>query len=409
MSDYNDHHYVPQWYQKRFMLPGQTNYFYLNLKPETFRDSKDNVYVADPLKEQGSKPSFFQKHLYTTKMNGINSKDIEQYFFGKIDNDGRDAVEYFTQYDYPPKDWKDFFDGIMNYMSTQKLRTPKGLTWLSNQIGDTNKDVVLDAMLRLRRIHCAIWTESVWQIADATESSTKFIVSDHPVTVYNRKCGPRSDWCKEENDPAIWLNGTHTIFPLSIDKVLIMTNLSWARNPYQSAIKNRPNPNPHRSAMFKFTDVQVRRKLSEEEVRQINFIIKSRAYKYIAAAKKDWLYPEKYISKSDWNSFGHGYLLMPDPRALHWGGEIIIGHKDGTVSGYDEYGRKPWDPDYSMETKTGSEHNSLQWFQGEFASLFGPHRRGRCMQAGRIEKEKDSEDHHKYHLSLQKRRFRDRK
>ncbi|MFY9457635.1 MAG: hypothetical protein WAP23_01755, partial [Candidatus Spechtbacterales bacterium] len=142
--------------------------------------------------------------------------------------------------------------------------------------------------------------------------------------------------------------------------------------------------------------------------REINFIIKSRASRYIAAAKEEWLYPERHISKSNWNTFGHGYLLMPDPRAIHWGGEIMWGNNDGTGGAMDEYGRRPWDPDYNKESKTHSEGDTLQWFQGEFAKLFGPYRRGRCMQAMTIENERDSEEFHQYHLGLQRKSYKER-
>ncbi len=33
-SDYIHNHYVPEWYQKRFMKPDQEKYFCLDLKPE---------------------------------------------------------------------------------------------------------------------------------------------------------------------------------------------------------------------------------------------------------------------------------------------------------------------------------------------------------------------------------------
>jgi hypothetical protein len=49
---------------------------------------------------------------------------------------------------------------------------------------------------------------------------------------------------------------SHSCFPLSMHKVLILTNLSWVRNPYQSETKFRPNPAYLRQAMFKFTDIQ---------------------------------------------------------------------------------------------------------------------------------------------------------
>ena len=42
-----------------------------------------------------------------------------------------------------------------------------------------------------------------------------------------------------------------------------------------------------RPAMFNFTDVQIGRMLSEDEVLMINSIIKRRAYRYIAAAEKE--------------------------------------------------------------------------------------------------------------------------
>jgi hypothetical protein len=407
-DDYRNHHYVPQWYQKKFMLPEESELFYLDMKPGYFIDPRGVKHDKQSLWRQGSKKCFVEEDLYTTKITGIQPKDIEKHFFGQIDTKGKPAVEYFEKFDYPLTDWRNSFEDIMNYMSTQKLRTPKGLTWLSKEIESTNKDDVLRSMLKLGRIHCALWTECVWLIADASKSDTKFIVSDHPVTVYNRECGPRSQFCRESNDPAIWLQGTHTIFPLSLDKVLVLTNLSWVRNPYQSATNFRPNPNPFRGAIFKFTDVQVRRYLNEQEVREINFIIKSRANRYIAAAKKEWLYPEKFVSKSNWNTYGHGYLLMPDPRPIHWGGTIMWGGGPGGSGAMDEYGRLPGDPDFEVETNKGTEHQTLPWFQGEFAKLFGPYRRGRSMQALQIDNELDSDEFHKYHLGLRKKKYKDR-
>lgn len=409
MSDeYKNHHYVPQWYQKKFMLPGEHEFFYLDLKPESFKDPRGVIHTRKSLKRQGSKKCFVETDLYTAKIKGIESKDIEKYFFGHIDTRGQHAVDYFENFNYPPKDWTNSLEEIMIYMSTQKMRTPKGLSFIGNKIGNNNKQNILAKMIQLQGLYCAIWTEAVWLIADASLSNTKFIISDHPVTVYNRGCPPWSHYCKESNDPDIWLQGTHTIFPLSLDKVLILTNLSWARNPYQSPLGLRPNPNPFRNAIFKFTDIQVLRHLSEQEVREINFIIKNRSSRYIAGAKEEWLYPEKYINRSDWDKFGHGYLLMPDPRALHLGGEIMWGNNDGTGGAMDEYGRRPWDPDYGKESKTGSEH-TLYWFQGEFAKLFGPYRRGRVSHITKIEDEKDDEQFHQYHLGLQKKTYKERR
>lgn len=287
-------------------------------------------------------------------------------------------------------------------MSTQKLRTPKGLEWLSRKTQTTDKNQLLRRMLQLRQLHCAIWTESIWLIADASQSNTKFIISDHPVTVYNRACGPQ--WCRRNGDPDIWLNATHTIFPLSLDKILILTNLSWVRDPYQNEKSLRPNPNPFRNTIFKVTETQTLRSLSEEEVQQINFIIKSQARQYLAAAKEEWLYPEKFVSKSDWYTYGNGYLLMPDPRSVTYGGQMIIGHNDGTSSAFDEYGRRPGQPGFKGFDKSGVEDdwNTFQRFKGEFARLFGPYRRGRSFEHMQLDNEYDDEEYHQYHLDLEK-------
>ena len=85
-----------------------------------------------------------------------------------------------------------------------------------------------------------MWSECVWQTADPTNSPTKFIISDHPVTVYNRGCFPGSEYAEGLRIPiSEWLRAMHT-FPLAIDKVLILTNLPWVRNPYQREHTLRP-------------------------------------------------------------------------------------------------------------------------------------------------------------------------
>jgi len=406
-NEYKNNHYVTSWYQKRFIFPGQKNkeLYYLDLKPEKFTDRRGVTHTKRAVRRQGVRYCFAEKDLYTTYFGSEESTKIEQIFFGSIDSKGKRGVEYFTDFAHPSVDG-DAFHSIMMYMSTQKLRTPKGLGWLSNRAGTTDRNQILDLMLKLRQLYCAIWTECIWLIADASQSDTKFIISDHPVTVYNRRCGPRSQWCRGYEDPDIWLQGTHTIFPLSLEKILILINLSWVRNPYQSEVSLRPNPNPLRSAMFKFTDIQTLRHLSEQEVREINFIIKSRSLRYIAAAKEEWLYPDKHVSKSQWNVFGDGYLLMPDPRPVHLGGEIVIGHHDGTASWYDEYGRRPWQSEYAKESKSHEESNSLYRFKGEFARLYGPYRRGRTFDAMSLDKERDDDEFHQYHLGLEKKRYK---
>jgi hypothetical protein len=373
----------------------------LSLQPETIKDSKGQVHKKKAVRRLGFKHCFVEKDLYTTRLGLMESTEIEQMFFGPIDTKGRSAVEYFTKFTHPTADG-DAFKNLILYLSTQKLRTPKGLGWLSDILGTTDRNKTLIEMQKLQQLYGAIWTECVWQIADASRSETKFIISDHPVAAYNRRCGPRSMWCRGYGDPNIAFHGTHTIFPLSLEKILILTNLSWIRNPYQSEVGLRPNPNPWRTTFFNFTDVQTLRYLTEQEVREINFIIKSRSFRYVAAAREEWLYPENYVSKSDWNCFGRGYLLMPDPRAVTIGGTVIMGYSGGGSEMMDEYGHRPWHSDFDQKNRRDKETESLYRFKGEFARLFGPQRRGRAFNLDQLDEERDDEEFHKYHLGLER-------
>lgn len=409
-TEYKKNHYVPKWYQKRFIPHGQVDneLFYLDLNPGTFTDPRGVVHQRRAVRRLGPSFCFAEDDLYTTWFGAERRTDIEQIFFGKIDEEGRKAVSFFADYEHPR--WSgDAFNGLVLYLSTQKLRTPKGLGWLAERAGTSDRAAVLQHMLRLRQLNCAIWTECIWQIADASKSATKFIISDHPVTAYNRFLGPRNKkWCRGFNDPDIMLNATHTILPLSLDKVLILTNLSWVRNPYQSGVAYRPNHDPLRPAIFNFQTIQTKRQLNEQEVREINFIIKSRAQRYLAAGDEEWLYPERHVSKSSWNNYGDGLLLMPDPRGVQFTGEIFMGWKDGTSTAFDEYGRRPWQKGYG-EHAGSREFDMLHQFQGDFAEKFGAQRRGRAFNIGDLDPEQDNDEMHELHLKWSKKRQKDMK
>ena len=79
------------------------------------------------------------------------------------------------------------------------------------------------------------------------------------------------------------------------------------------------------------------RKLTGPEVAQINFIIKKRAHRFIAAGRKEWLYPEKTISQS-WADI-RKTLMPPERDMLHFGGEMFVKYKSGDVHYQDEFGR----------------------------------------------------------------------
>jgi len=379
MTNYRLNHYVPVWFQERFIPASskERKFYYLDLKPEVVV-SNGKRHTRNSLLRWGPRRCFCEQDLYTTKYGPWISTEIEQKFFGPLDASARESLDYFASFQHPSAEGE-HFQRLMIYMSLQKLRTPKGLQYLSALTRQTNRNLVLQQLQRLQQLFCAIWTECIWSIADASDSATKFLLSDHPVTVYNQACFPASKWCLGFRDPEIWLSGTHTFFPLAPDKLLILTNLSWVRYPYGNPLKPRPNPDPFRGAMFNFMQIQTGRKLNDEEVQAINYIIKLRAYRYVAAPQVEWLYPERSVRGRRWDDFGRTYLLMPDPRSVTFSAEVVIGYKDATADSFDAYGRKPWQSDYDDKEQHEREWETFLAFQGEFARLFGPDRRGRSL------------------------------
>ncbi len=401
MANYQRNHYVPEWFQRRFLLNDEREkkFFYLDLQPETVY-LKKRKYIRQSLLRWGPPRCFCEDNLYATRFGDWESTEIEEKFFGKVDSVAPAAIDYFANFQHPSVNG-DAFHNLISYMSIQKLRTPKGLAYLSELVEISDKNRVLFKMQELQRVFCALWTECVWSIVDATQSDTKFILSDHPVTVYNKGCLPMSKWCLGHRDPDIAFSGTHTLFPLSLNKALILTNLSLVRNPYDYPRKVRPNFYPFRNAMFNFMHIQIGRSLTDTEVNEFNYAIKNRAYRYVAAARKEWLYPENKIPSQRWEELGQGYLFMPDPRSVTFSSEIIIGYDNKRADFFDEYGRKPWQPDYKDKNLHEKEWETSHRFQGEFARTFGPRRRGRSFEFGQLDSEEDSPDYHAYHLSLE--------
>lgn len=353
----------------RFVRPGEHRYYRLDLKPDVVT-SGPVKYTRNDVHRWSPDRVFAEDDIYTTQWGQITNTDIEQFFFGRLDNEAPNALDYFRDFKHPGANGE-AFTRLMNYMSVQKLRTPKGLANFAALAKSASRNRTLLMLQEMQNMYCAVWTECIWQLADASGSPTKFIISDHPVTVYNRACPPLSKWCLDHNDPDIRMHATHTYFPLSLDKVLILTNLSWVRDPYQNEQRTRPNPRLFRNTIFNFLSIQTERKLSEDEVLQINCITKRRAFRYIAAAEKEWLYPEQQVSTDHWKKLGGGYLLMPEPRLIHMGGEIFIGYKGGRSEAYSEYGHRPWQKGYKDEEREQRESDALHRFQAEWAKMHG--------------------------------------
>ncbi len=234
-------------------------------------------------------------------------------------------------------EWHRHFKTLFEYIDIQKIRTPKGLDWLKAQYPTLTQNELMYEMQGIRMMHCTIWTEGVREIVSAENADVKFIISDHPVTIYNHAVPPEAQMCAYPNDPTIALKASQTIFPLNRDFCLILTNLEYAKDPSCSPIDKRTFARNYRSSMVR-TDKFIRtRQLSGRDVARINYILKARARRYIGAGRKEWLYPEQMVS-DPWGEL-RTTLLPPEDALWGFGGEIFARFDDGRVYYQDEFGR----------------------------------------------------------------------
>lgn len=330
-----NNHYVPQWYQRGFLPQGQAMLYVLDIAPEskTYPDGR-KITESRPRQVSPSR-AFCEQDLYTKRLGDVINDDIEKFLFGVIDKRGAVAVRALIDNDLARL--HGYFGSLFDYLDTQKLRTPKGLDWIRARYRDMTRIDLMVEMQGLRDMHCKMWSESVREVVSAAKSSVKFLVSDHPVTIYHREIPPDATGCSYPQDPGIELIGSQTIFALDCDHCLIMTNLEYAQSPATANVMSRRTNARFRGQSLVRTDAFIRRReLSTDEVVSINHVLKSRARRYIAAGSADWLKPEAE-SVRDWREIGA--VLLPRDELWRFGGEIYVGYKDGTTHYQDAFGR----------------------------------------------------------------------
>ncbi|MBB3571989.1 DUF4238 domain-containing protein [Rhizobium sp. BK491] len=341
MSKTRNNHYVPQWYQEGFFEPGRGTLALLDLSPDRRALDDGRVIVERSRFKSPTSRAFVQRDLYSTFFGANVNDEIERRLFGDIDTRGAKAVRAFVQVD--PTEWQRHFQTFFEYLDIQKIRTPKGLDWLKSCYPRLTQNELMAEMQAIRMFHCTIWTESVREIVSAEESDVKFIVTDHPVTIFNHAMPPEHRGCAHPSEPSITLKGSQTVFPLNRDFCLILTNLEYAQDPSARATEKRTFARAYRSSMVRTDAFIKQRRLSRDEVIKINRILKERARRYVAAGREEWLYPEKEAPGS-WVDFRH--VLMPPPEQLwRFGGEMFVKYDSGQVRYQDAFGRteKPRD------------------------------------------------------------------
>jgi hypothetical protein len=156
--------------------------------------------------------------------------------------------------------------------------------------------------------------------------------------------------------------------------------------------------------MFSFLAVQTGRELSEVEVNQVNLIIKKRARRSIASPMEEWLYPERHVPTDHWRKLDDRYLLMPDPRSVGFTSSFFFGNSEtGMAGGFDAYGHPRGHPEFDAKLRHDREWWTWLAFQGEYARLFGPKRRGQSSMMGdRLEPEEDDPEFHNGNLDQER-------
>lgn len=330
-----NNHYVPQWYQRGFLAPGQSRLFHLNLNPDRVTQPDGRKVTLRAVHERATKQCFVEYDLYTTHFGPIINDEVEKYLFGVIDDKGAKAVRAFALGNHA--DVHESFQDFFEHLAAQKLRTPKGLDWIRSCYGTLGQVELMVEMQALRLMHCTMWVEGVREIVSAQDSDVKFIVTDHPVTVYNAAMAPATKQCAYPQEPLVAALGSQTVFALDANTCLILTHLEYAKNPDQLDLSWPRTNARHLSPGMSRTDNFIRdRRLNRDEVIAINHLLKSRAKRYIAAADKTWLYPDREFDGS-WAQIAK--VLRPQADLWRFGGETYVGYKDGTSGYWDEHGR----------------------------------------------------------------------
>lgn len=337
------HHYVPQWLQRRFLC-NESRYYYLDLSPERRQSAPGVTYTRQALHRWGPKRCFAQRDLYATGYTDDQIDVVEREFFGEIDDRASQSLEYISSGEYAPSNTH--YEWFLRYLSVQKMRTPKGLDWLSSfgsyAFGPINSaDELMGLLQHIGEMHVTTWAESVWEVVTAPMPDVGFILTDHPVTAYNLKAYPGSRFCRHPTEPVIELLGTRTLFPLDVHHCLILSNQEFVEKPRPSrCLKERTNPRAFGATFFSPEHIVRGRVLMPMEALAVNFILKKRAFRYIAASQRAWLWPERSLSDAGWAKLDR--VLQPKRPTLIR--SIWAEFSDGSTVAMDRLGWSITDP-----------------------------------------------------------------
>lgn len=120
MSITRRNHYVPKWYQKRFLLPTHTKLCCLDLWPDTKKLPNGSTVTMNNLHWWTPRQCFYEYDLYTTSFFGFVNDEVERYLFGTIDTEGSAAIRAFIDNDIA--ELHKLFNKFFEYLDAQKIR-----------------------------------------------------------------------------------------------------------------------------------------------------------------------------------------------------------------------------------------------------------------------------------------------
>jgi|ERR1700722_1475702 hypothetical protein len=130
----HEHHYVPRWYQKRFLAAGQQKLWHLDLKPETVIIDGKRSYTQKALRRLYPGERFWLKDLYILQFGTEVTDIIEKSFFGQVDDSGQKSVQFFATPEIDREGLNRAYKGLLGFIAAQRLRTPRGLDGSENRL-----------------------------------------------------------------------------------------------------------------------------------------------------------------------------------------------------------------------------------------------------------------------------------
>jgi hypothetical protein len=150
--------------------------------------------------------------------------------------------------------------------------------------------------------------------------------------------------------PDPFWRGSRLIYALSPDLVLIITHNEHADDPSRVKAKRpRRNARSNDDVLISYLDIVNRRKLSEEEVAKINFVIKTRATRYVASAIEAQLFPENKVGHPRWSDIDKlFYTEFASSRAET---ETIVRYKDDSILFSNAFGERELIPRWFVKQR----------------------------------------------------------